>query len=458
MNASRAVPRRRWGAALGIGLLAAVAGWLVFSQRNLRQATEVSALPAVDVRSRPAAAAVAPGLEPIFRQAREAAQRLVARFPQHPAALSLAAHLYQQAGDTAAAIPLWQECLQLDPQFLDARLAIGTFLFESGEFAQAEQVLQAAFLQAPEHPQVAYLLGNALLNQGKVAETAAVLEPSLAGDPRAALNQVLLGQALLGLRQYERAKACFQTAIELAPDYPNAYFGLTSACEALGEADEAAQSRRKFRELQTHPQRRAIDQTARYDDLQTTRREIAEFYVVAGGWYQERGDVSAAEQHWQQALDLAPESARGRAALAQSYAETGRLRQAVAVLLPLQQTHAADLPFWQRLADWYARLQEFDEADAALSRIVELAPDQAAGYAARARLRLQLERDPAEAADLARQAVQRAPSAAHYFLWSVACQRSGDQSQAKAAIVQALEREPTNPQYQQQYLTLEAKR
>lgn len=48
--------------------------------------------------------------------------------------------------------------------------------------------------------------------------------------------------------------------------------------------------------------------------------------------------------------------------------------------------------------------------------------------------------------------------AAHYFLWSVACQRSGDQSQAKAAIVQALEREPTNPQYQQQYLTLEAKR
>jgi predicted TPR repeat methyltransferase len=71
---------------------------------------------------------------------------------------------------------------------------------------------------------------------------------------------------------------------------------------------------------------------------------------------------------------------------------------------------------------------------------------------------LQLNRDPTDAAELARQAVERAPTAANYFLWSVASQRSGDRTRAKAAIEKALELDPGNAQYQQLYLSLAAQR
>jgi len=402
--------------------------------------------------------ATASSLEPILRDARRTANLLVERFARDPHTLHVAAQLRYQLGETTAAVQLWQDCLRLDSHDVEAQVAIGTFLFESGEFAEAERVLLAAVLQAPANSRAAYLLASSLLNQGKLDETVEVLRGSLSIDPRSLPNQVLLGQAFLGLRQHERAKACFLAAVELEPAYPNARFGLAAACDALGEADEAAQHRRIFRELQADQLRQAIDQTGRHDDASSTRRDIAEFYVAAGRLYLERGDEAAAQEHWQSALELDPENERGRAALAQLYAGTGRLREAVEILLPLQTTRAADASFWQGLAQLYVRLQAFDEADDALRRVVELEPQQASGYAARAQLRLQRNRDQGEAAELARQAVERAPSAANYFLWSVACQRSGDDSQAKAAVAKALELDAGNAQYQQLYLTLEAKR
>jgi predicted Zn-dependent protease len=152
----------------------------------------------------------------------------------------------------------------------------------------------------------------------------------------------------------------------------------------LGQAAEAAPHRQKFRELQAAQLRQSIAQTGRYDDLNSTRQDMANFYLAAGRLYLERGDEAAAEQHAERALELAPDNEQGRAELAQLYAKTGRLQEAVDVLLPLKKTRARDAGFWQRLAQLYAQLQAFEEADEALRRIVELAPDQAPGYAAQA--------------------------------------------------------------------------
>jgi tetratricopeptide (TPR) repeat protein len=386
------------------------------------------------------------------------ASRLVERFSDDGRALDMAAKLHNRLGDTPHAVSIWEQCLTLAPNHVEARVSLGKVRFEAGDFTQAEAALRPVAAQVPADAEAAFLLGSALFHQGKFSETVQVLENCRAASVPNLASEVLLGQAFLALRRHERAKACFLAAIELAPEYPNAYFGLASACDALGEADEAARHRRKFRELQADQLRQAIDQTGRYDDERTTRQDLAEFYVAAGRLYLERGDEAAAQQHWRQALELDSQNERGRAELAQLYAGTGRLREAVEVLRPLRETRAADASFWQRLAQLYAQLQAFDDAEEALCRIVELAPQQAFGYAARAQLRLEMNRDPAEAAELARQAVERTPSAANYFLWSVASERSGDGPQAKAAIVKALERDPGNAQYQQRYLTLEAGR
>ncbi len=383
--------------------------------------------------------------------------QLVERVPGDVRALDVAAKLRYRLGDTQQAARIWEQCLALDPNYTEARVSIGKVRFEAGDFSRAEAVLRPAVAQTPGHAEAAFVLGSSLFNQGKIAETVQVLENNRAAAPATVANEVLLGQAYLRLRQHDRAKACFLTAVQRAPEYPNAYFGLAAACEGLGQADETAQHRRKFRELQAAQLRQSIEQTGRYDDVNSTRRDMADCYLAASRLYLECGDEAAAEQHAKQVLELAPDNEQGRAELAGLYARTGRLQEAVDVLLPLKKTRAGDAGFWQRLAQVYAQLQAFEEADEALRRIVELAPGQALGYAGRAQLRLQANRDPAEAAGFARQAVERAPTAANYFLWSVTCQRSGDLTQAKTAVEKALELEPGNAQYQQLYLSLGTK-
>jgi len=391
-------------------------------------------------------------------EAQQVVDGLVAHYPDDLRALDLAAKLRARLGHAEEAVQRWEQCLAQAPDFTAASVSIGRIRFESGDFSAAEAVLRPAVAQTPGDPEAAFLLASALFSQGKLAESAAVLEASRAAGPPTVANEVLRGQAYLGLRQYEPAKACFLTAVEQAPEYPNAHFGLAAACEGLGQRDEATTHRQRFRELQAAQLRQARDQTGRYDDVTATREELAEFLLAASRLCLEHGDAAAAEQHARRAVELAPQHDPSRAELAQLHVRAGRLQEAVETLLPLKQTRDRDAGFWTQLAQLYAQLPDFEHADEALRRVVELAPDQAQAYAARAQLRLQLNREPAEAAEYARQAVERTASAAHYFLWSAACQRAGDLAQAKTAIAKALELDPGNALYQQLYLSLASER
>lgn len=397
-------------------------------------------------------------IAPLVDAALQVVDEVVARYPGDVQALDLAAKLRDRLGRTQEAVRLWEQCLAQDPEFAAASVSIGRIRFEAGDFSSAEAVLGPAVARAPYDAEASFLLASALFSQGKLAETVQVLESGRAASPPTVANAVLLGQAYLGLRKYDQAKACFLNAIQLAPEYPNAHFGLAAACAGLGQGDEAAKHRQRLRTLQAAQLRQASDHSGRDDDVESMRRDIAEFCLAAGRLCLERGDAAAAEKHARRAVELAPDHEPSRAELAQLCVRAGRLQEAVDVLLPLKATRAQDAGFWQRLAQLYAQLPDFERADEALQRVVELAPDQAQGYAARAQLRLQLNREPAEAAEYARQAVERADSAANCFLWSMACQRAGDLAQAKSAIARALELEPGNALYQQLYLSLAAER
>jgi tetratricopeptide (TPR) repeat protein len=398
-------------------------------------------------------------LEPFVRDARQAADLLMERFASDPGALHMAGQLYYQLGDTAAAVRLWQECLQRNPNDGDARIAIGMLRFESGEFAEAEQVLMDVFLQAPGHPQASYLLASSLLNQGKLDDTAEVLRASLSIHPQSVPNLVLLGQVLLQQKQPAEAKESFLAASRLAPDYANAWFGLASACVQLGQQEEAATHRATFQQLQRQQLREEIEQTRDYDDQRATKQDLAATYAAVGRFYLERSDEAAAEHHWQLALQLDEGNHQARIDLARLYQSQHRPKQALACLLPLRDSQQAqDAGFWMWIGQLHAQLDDFQQADEAFVRVMELAPDTGLGDAARAELRIKMERASDEAVRFARQAVERQPSAEHYFLLSVACRHHGATAEARQAAEQALRLEPGHPQYRQWYLSLQVER
>jgi tetratricopeptide (TPR) repeat protein len=300
-------------------------------------------------------------------------------------------------------------------------------------------------------------LATALLNQGKMEETIAVLERSMEAGPAGMPHFLLLGQTLLQLRQYEKAKRSFETAIQMAPEYPNAYYGLATACARLGQEEEALRYREKFRESQSKDLRVQIDESKSYDDLNSARQTVAEAYVVAGRLYRAYGDDHAAKDHWARAAELDPLNPDSRIELARLYEQEGRPRDALNALLPLRETRSQNVSLWMHLGRLHAAFDELDEAEEALRRVVELAPQRSLGYAALAQVHLQANHKAAEAAEFARQAVRRESTAANYFLLSTACERCGDLEAAIRAIEKALQSEPGNAQYRQMYLSIREK-
>ncbi len=379
------------------------------------------------------------------------------QFPDDLRTRHIEAQLRQRLGEADVARQIWQQCLEADPQDLEALVSLGMIEVESGDHGRAEPLLCAALTQSPADPQASCFLGNALVHQGRSPEAIDVLRASLAAHPDSLPNQVLLGQAYLQTKSYAKAKTAFLAATQLAPGYANAYHGLATACARLGQASEAAQYREQLKSLQAQQLGERIEQSRSNQDLETTRRSMAEVFVGAGQLCSTRGDVRRAEQQWARAVELNPDSTAARAALAELYQRQDRIRDVLNVLLPLKTLRATDVSLWLRLGQLHSRLDEFEQAEQSLRQVTSVAPQRALGYAALAQLYLQWKGRTAEASTAAGEAVRREPTAANFVLLSAVRDRCGDTRGALDAIERALQLEPGNGDYQQRYLALRRK-
>lgn len=384
----------------------------------------------------------------MVRVASEVAETLLRRFPTDTRANYLAGQLYLRFGLSAEAKQLWEFCLLLNPNDSEARMSLATLFFESGEFNQAEQMLLVAY-EHSKSPAVAYLLANSRMNQGRLVEAEELLTSSLSKSPDSFPNLILLGQVLLQLKRPEFAKQRFLAAVELAPSNPNAWFGAANACELLGQADEAARFRDKFNGLQQLQLQGDVEQARNHDAGAGFRQELSADCFMVGRFYLERGEIAEAQRHWLLTLQFNPDDLNVRFNLARLYLEQGQSSRSSDVLSPLSRSASKDLNFWTQLGQAYVQLEAFEQADHVYAKVIELRPDLAVGYAARCELRIRLGRLTDDSLGFARQAVQRQPDAANYFLLGVASRQAGDDKAALVAIQEAIRLEPQNPQYHQ---------
>lgn len=88
-----------------------------------------------------------------------------------------------QAGNIAAAIPLYRETLTLDPRRSRARAALGMALAQSGDFAAAAPELETALKQGIDEPAVINAAGYALVQTGRTEDAVALLRAALVRHP-----------------------------------------------------------------------------------------------------------------------------------------------------------------------------------------------------------------------------------------------------------------------------------
>jgi len=277
-----------WRSIAAIGAVLAFAAIVVASTRprtsppTLRRPT---AQPAGPTRFPAPTAAVPEGYAGLAGEAQNLAEWIVARHPQRPQSTALAATIAAEGGDQETAATLWRAQLERHPETAEGWYRLGLYAVKEGRDGEAAEWLERARRLDPNLPDIQGHLGRCLLKLDRFDEAAIVLEPAIGDDRGGAVRLFHLGHARLRQGKNTAAQAAFQGAIDRAPSYTGAWYGLASALSRLGLADDAERALAEFRRL------KAVDAGAAARNL--SRDDRVRLQRLLAGWYAAAGRIAA---------------------------------------------------------------------------------------------------------------------------------------------------------------------
>jgi tetratricopeptide (TPR) repeat protein len=261
--------------------------------------------------------------EKLLAEARRVVEHLVERFPRQPDAQETFARFHYDFGEVERAVDAWKRCLELNPNYAYAHAGLAKAAVQRGAHDEAVAHYRRAVLAAPTAPAYQLELGKTLLAAGGVEEAVEVLERVVRSDASQMEAHAQLGSARLQNQEIQAAKAAFEAALALDPDYAPARFGLVTACARLGLEEEAREHQVKLREAREERTGELRAQRVAYDDVRLLRVDIARLYTDMAGVYLAQGRPDAAEQLWQRAARMHAENRESRQGLAFLYLQQG---------------------------------------------------------------------------------------------------------------------------------------
>lgn len=356
---------------------------------------------------------------------------LVAKIPDSTRARCLLTSAHRRFARNAEAARELQRCLALDPACAEAHHLLGVMAAAVSDYPVAEKHFRCAFDVDPRWADVSVQLAKAQVSQDKFRTAVSTLETYLKLNPRDAAAWSELGQVYQRLGDHNNAKRCHLKAIDVDPDFFEAYYGAAKALRELGAAEESRKYLDEFRRLRTSATESVREERAKATDEDFKRRALADMAAQAGAVYAMNGYAVEAEKCWVKAATLEPTSINCQKMLC-------RLRP-------------ENPEGWLSLGHAYIRNGRPTEAEAPFQRAIELAPQIADGYAGLAQVHMLLGKNAEKATELAQTAVKLEATAANYFVLAAACERTKDWSGAKSALKHAIELDPDDPIYQETY-------
>ena len=439
-------------ASLAISLLSdSVLGRLDKAQEQRRQ--EVLAALASSLNE--SQSAPKPEIAALKEEAGRVVEELLDRFPENPSAWDAIAVLFVEWGKADDAARAWQRSLELDSAFGEAHYRLGLLARDRGEHQAAVDHFRKAIELGASSPALPEELSGALMRVGRPEEAAGILEKEIRTHPRSVATLVLLGNAYGQLKDYEKSRKCYETALEIAPDFSTACHGLATAYARLGSEAKAKQYLEKLKALKAAEEQVHRERLKKADDVAERREGIAQFYAKVGQVYCEQGEPQPAEAYWRKVVQLAPNQAEGYLILAWFFEQQDRPDEAVEVLKPFAEAQRENVAVQVRIGSLYVGLERFEEAEKAFQSALEDTPGQGGGYATLAKLYLRFDRKLPEARRLAAKAVELEPVARNYFTLALVCRRAGDREGARAALWRAVALEPDSAEYRRAYEAVE---
>lgn len=175
-------------------------------------------------------------------------ERAIALNPNSPEAYNNFGNLLMRQGKLEAAQSTYEKAVTLAPDSLDARLNWANSLRDGGKLREAIAQYQEILQQDPTFVDVYNNLGNLLQSVQKYEPAIACYQAGLQHDSTPSLYNNLAA-AYQSLGRNAEAIANYQRALELRPDYADAYYNLGNALQAMDRMEEAIAAYRKAIEL-----------------------------------------------------------------------------------------------------------------------------------------------------------------------------------------------------------------
>ncbi|MDQ8201086.1 tetratricopeptide repeat protein [Pelagicoccus enzymogenes] len=239
---------------------------------------------------------------------------------------------------------------------------------EAGKLAEAEILLKNALREEPKNPQALALVGEVYKQQGRLRDAYQVLTAVKQLNPGDASTLASLASIELAAGLREEALADARKALELDPSHPEAPI---LVAELASDPASAAQTTQWLESLPATPS----------------------LHAAIGSLYLKTGNLAAASERFEQAIEADPNSYMGYTGRFQILLAQQKQEEAAAAFAKAAEVAPPRSGIRIRYAQ-YLQQTEGDEASmAALDEILEAAPDYLPALAQAAELAAKMEQD-----------------------------------------------------------------
>ena len=373
-------------------------------------------------------------------------KHLMTMFPQDENADILQGDVYEGLREDALATAAWKQALAKNPQRTDLYEKLGQLAETREDRAQAIAYWNQGLRINPKTPNLRWHIANAYLERGQPSPAVELLEQECALSPTAARNYFLLGQCRRQLQQFEEAALNYHKAIDITPNYYNAYYGLALSYQMMKQSDRAKKARHEYITLKQEKDA-SEERQVLIEEIPQTRKWLAAYYIKAYQLYTRNNKTVQGALLLERAVAVAPDWAFCLEKLATHYFRMKRPTDAIKLYQRARRVDPNQPMYAVNVGTLYRQLGQYEHAEETFKQVIGRFPNYAPGYRELVNLNLKTGRHFKETLPLAQRAVQLKGSADHYYTLSKAHHVNGNGPMALSAIGKAIHLDPDNAKY-----------
>jgi tetratricopeptide (TPR) repeat protein len=281
-------------------------------------------------------------------------EKMAKMFPQVAAVHYQLAQAYLANQENDNAVASLNQALSLDPKYVDAILLLAEIQIKTGNTAPAIVSLQQLTQQQPQNVPARFLLAQAYGAQGSLDSAVQIYRELEKAYPKSPQVPLLLGTTFFQQGNNSEARAEFNQALKLAPDYLPALEQTVNL--DLVEKQYAVAQERVQQQIEQNP-------------------KVAALQLLLAKVLLAQGNTNQAESALSKAIELQPDSQPPYLKLAQLYIAANQNQKALAYLQAALVQNPKDVYALMLMGMTYSADQNYKDARDAYEKLLDVAPN-----------------------------------------------------------------------------------